>query len=250
VLSGAGLLIAVIVVLERGRRRIQALRIAADLIGGNASTLHVQRRRLVIPDAYGTVFFDKWQKEKQYYTETRIRPALRGFGLDDCYLQLVAQIDSLIEQAAQRPIGTDESESPKFVSNPEVFDLRMEPRDYEMFCAIQLQKAGWRTRPTPVTGDQGADVIAERDGKGLVVQCKLYGQPVGNDAVQEVIAARGFYGAKVAVVASNQSYTKSARQLASVHGVYLLHHDELCAFNPDKRAPGILETLTSQQSGA
>jgi restriction system protein len=33
-------------------------------------------------------------------------------------------------------------------------------------------------------------VVAERDGVRLVVQCKRYAKPVGNGAVQEVVAAR------------------------------------------------------------
>jgi HJR/Mrr/RecB family endonuclease len=60
-----------------------------------------------------------------------------------------------------------------------------------------------------------------------VVQCKLYGQSVGNSAVQEVIAAREYYQATIAIVVSNATYTNSARQLASMANVILLHHDEI-----------------------
>ena len=66
----------------------------------------------------------------------------------------------------------------------------------------------------------------------MVVQCKLYSQPVGNKAVQEAFAAKNFQGCDVAVVVSNASYTQSARQIASTTGVLLLHHDELEMFNP------------------
>ena len=72
-----------------------------------------------------------------------------------------------------------------------------------------------------------ADVIAEHSGKRIVVQCKFYSKPVGNKAVQEVVAAKQFVGADLAVVASNQSFTKSAQQLAAANSVYLLHHDQL-----------------------
>lgn len=123
--------------------------------------------------------------------------------------------------------------SPKpYASTPDSYDPRMDPVDYEGFCAIQLQKAGWNTRTTVVSGDQGADVIAHQAGKTLVVQCKLYGGSVGNDAVQQVLAARTFQSAHMAAVVSNQPYTRSAKQLASVGRVYLLHHDELASFRP------------------
>ena len=119
-------------------------------------------------------------------------------------------------------------------SSPEVYDPKMNPIDYEIFCALQLQRAGWDTRTTVASGDQGADVIAEQGGKLLVVQCKLYSAPVGNDAVQQVHAAKTFQQAHLAVVVSNQPFTRSAKQLASTTGVYLLHHSELQTFRPSQ----------------
>jgi restriction system protein len=73
-------------------------------------------------------------------------------------------------------------------------------------------------------------VIANRAGKVLVLQCKLYGSPVGNDAVQQVGAARQFQAADLAAVVSNQPFTRSARELAGVNYVHLLHHDQLASF--------------------
>jgi len=162
--------------------------------------------------------------------DTRILPLIRAKGLGEWYGQVTYRIDQLIEEAAQRLIQAGEADIAKFVSNPEAFDLRMNPRDYEQHCALQLEKAGWSTRLTAVTGDRGADVIAHRSGKILVVQCKLYSQPVANDAVQQVHAARDFQSADIAAVVSNQPFTKSARQLANVNGIHLLHHGQLCQF--------------------
>lgn len=103
----------------------------------------------------------------------------------------------------------------------------MSPEEFETCCADYLKLHGWRARLTPKTGDQGADVIARRDGRIVVIQCKLYSKAVGNGAVQEVSAARGFYHARSAVVVSNQSYTASAKALARENGVYLLHFTAL-----------------------
>jgi restriction system protein len=72
------------------------------------------------------------------------------------------------------------------------------------------------------------DIIAERDGKRIVVQCKFYSKPVGNKAVQE--AAARLHERAVAIVVSNAAYTKAARQLAGTTGVILLHHDDLDSF--------------------
>ncbi len=78
-----------------------------------------------------------------------------------------------------------------------------------------------------MTGDQGADLIAEAHGRRIVIQCKFHARPIGNKAVQEAFAGLGFHGGDVAVVVSNASYTRSARQLAEANGVILVHHDQL-----------------------
>jgi restriction system protein len=150
--------------------------------------------------------------------------------MQDTFGEISFRIDAMIEEAAQRAIGASADAIGRFISNPEIYDSRMDPLDYERHCALQLEKAGWTTRLTAATGDQGADVIAHRAGKILVVQCKLYSSPVGNDAVQQVIAAQRFQSADVAAVVSNQPYTKSARELANVSGIHLLHHEQLVSF--------------------
>lgn len=108
-------------------------------------------------------------------------------------------------------------------------DIEMtdDPYEYEDMCGQLLGNNGWKVIPTPKSGDQGADVIAERDGLRIVLQCKLYSQPVGNKAVQEVYSAREYYGAALAYVVSNATYTKSAKLLANSLGVELIHHDQL-----------------------
>jgi restriction system protein len=223
--GGAGALV-ILNANQNKKRRADALRAAAAEIDRNAGILRVKRTQTVIPDDYGTVFIDKWLKEKQYFIETRIRPLL-----GTTYGEVAVEIDTMIERAAQRPILATSDSARRFISNPEVYDTRMNPLDYERHCALLLEKAGWTTRLTVATGDQGADVIAHREGKILVVQCKLYSSPVGNDAVQQVIAAKQYQSADLAAVVSNQPFTRAAKELAAVSGVRLLHHEQLVAFN-------------------
>jgi restriction system protein len=99
--------------------------------------------------------------------------------------------------------------------------------DFERQCQQILAGRGWLARLTPASGDQGADIIAEKDGMSVVLQCKLYARPVGNKAVQEVAAARTFYDAGFAAVVSNADYTEAARRLARRNEILLLHIDDL-----------------------
>jgi len=105
--------------------------------------------------------------------------------------------------------------------------MEMSPIEYEHFIVNILNSSGWIARATTSTGDQGIDVIAEADNIKIVIQCKLYSSNVGNSAVQEIIAGKVFEKADYAAVVSNANYTRSARQLASSSGVFLMHHDEL-----------------------
>ena len=103
----------------------------------------------------------------------------------------------------------------------------MSPTDYERLCAELLKRAGWTATLTPSTGDQGADIIAEKNGRRLALQCKLYGRPVGNKAVQEAHAAKIHFRADWGAVVTNRTFTPSAQQLARSTNTVLLHHTEL-----------------------
>lgn len=80
---------------------------------------------------------------------------------------------------------------------------------------------------TKASGDQGADIVFMLNRHKVVIQTKLYSSPVGNDAVQQVYAAKRHYCATAAVVVSNSSYTKSAHELAESLQVALLHEDDV-----------------------
>jgi HJR/Mrr/RecB family endonuclease len=62
-------------------------------------------------------------------------------------------------------------------------------------------------------------------GVAVAIQCKFQSTPVGNDAVQEAIAAKQFFDCHGAAVMSNQSFTPSARRLADKCGVRLMTVD-------------------------
>ncbi len=103
----------------------------------------------------------------------------------------------------------------------------MTPLGFERHCAAILKQQGWRAGLTAGSGDQGVDVLARKGHVSVVIQCKLYSKPVGNAAVQEAYAGKGFMGATHAAVVSNQPYTRSAVELAGRNRVLLLSADDL-----------------------
>lgn len=211
---------------EELRRQQRARQLIRAEIGDQAARLGIRRSQLVFNDFYGTPDLSKWRSEKEKFCATRIVPLLDQEGLAYLWPSMFDDVLYQIEQAALA--NSDKpSVAPSFISDPAVFDPRMDPIDYERHCALLLRESGWSTILTAATGDQGADVIAEKGSVRLVIQCKLYGQPVGNGAVQEAFAAKNFQKAQLAAVVSNAPFTPSARQLAMTTGVLLLHHEEL-----------------------
>jgi restriction system protein len=107
------------------------------------------------------------------------------------------------------------------------FDDRMTPREFEHFCADVLRERRWTAHVTQASGDQGVDIVAEKRGARIVVQCKKYSKPVGNHAVQEIVAAIAHEDAQRGVVVATSGYTRAAERLAASNKVLLLHHSQL-----------------------
>lgn len=107
------------------------------------------------------------------------------------------------------------------------FPVISTPAEFEKFYAEALRVCGWQVWLTPICRDQGVDVIAEKGGVRVVLQCKLYSNPVGNKAVQEIAAGRAHQQAHFGAVVTNNSYTASAKELATTNGICLLHHTDL-----------------------
>ena len=105
--------------------------------------------------------------------------------------------------------------------------MQLTPEQYEQFCATILANNGWSARLTSKTGDFGADIIAEKAGQKLVIQCKQWSKSVGVKAVQEAHTAISHYRANQALVVTTTGYTQAAKDLAKSTGVRLLSHTDL-----------------------
>lgn len=108
----------------------------------------------------------------------------------------------------------------------------MSGTEFEVYLANLLKSNGFNNvTGTATTGDQGADLIAKKDGKTIIIQAKRYSGSVGNKAVQEVISALSFYGGDEGWVMTNSMFTRSAKELASKSGVRLFDLYDLKHFN-------------------
>jgi restriction endonuclease Mrr len=119
------------------------------------------------------------------------------------------QIEALLERDAFR-------ESVHYMSGVE----------FENFMANVFDKKGYHVQTTPHT-DQGVDLLLTIDDRKVAVQLKRYTAPVGNKAVQEVVAGMWHYKAKEAWVITTGSFTKGAVELAKSNRVRLIDGRQL-----------------------
>lgn len=104
----------------------------------------------------------------------------------------------------------------------------MDGHEFEYWCADLLRKNGYENvEVTPGSGDQGIDVLAEKDGVKYAIQCKCYSKDLGNTPVQEAEAGRVFYDCHIGVVMTNRYFTKGAKELAEKTKTILWDRDKL-----------------------
>ena len=120
-------------------------------------------------------------------------------------------------------------EGRKTVSNNVVQDFsKLTGVDFEVYVANRLKEAGFESvAGTPATWDQGADLIAKRNGKTIAIQAKGCSDTVGNGAVQEIVGALKYYKADEGWVVTNSTFTASARSLAQVNNIRLIDGHDL-----------------------
>lgn len=100
--------------------------------------------------------------------------------------------------------------------------------EFESYIASLLKKNDFENvEVTKKSGDYGIDVLAKKDKIKYAIQCKLYSQPVGNKAIQEASAGKKYYNCHIAIVATNNGFTRNAIELADKIGVVLWDRDKI-----------------------
>lgn len=100
--------------------------------------------------------------------------------------------------------------------------------EFEAWVVKVLKENGFSdVRGTPASGDQGADIIAKKDGRNIIIQAKRHKGTVGNKAVQEVIGALQYYDGNEGWVITNSIFTSSAIALAQKCQIKLIDGNAL-----------------------
>lgn len=112
--------------------------------------------------------------------------------------------------------------------NNNVVKDEMSGLEFENYIGEILKDNGFdNVDVTKSSGDFGVDVIAVKDDIKYAIQCKKYSSPVGIKAVQEVLGSKTMNDCHVAVVLTNNTFTKSAIELAEKNNVLLWDGEKL-----------------------
>lgn len=107
----------------------------------------------------------------------------------------------------------------------------MEGHTFEKYCCSLLELIGFAdVSVTRKSGDFGADVLATKNYVSYAIQCKRFRDNVGNEAIQQIYAAKEFYRRDVGIVMTNSYFTKSAEAIAAETDVHLWNRDTIERF--------------------
>ncbi|WP_423800021.1 restriction endonuclease [Neobacillus sp. SAB-20_R2A] len=97
----------------------------------------------------------------------------------------------------------------------------MSGHEFESFVSELFCKMGYNATVTKGSGDQGIDVLAEKNNVKYGIQTKCYSGSVSNKAIQEVVAGLSYYKLHKGIVVTNSYFTESARELARSNNIIL-----------------------------
>lgn len=152
--------------------------------------------------------------------------------LDELSNKLYNSLDFFIaEQEKERLLNGDMSKEIEMKKQAVEYSNIQNGYEFEEYVANLYKKLGYRIEEvTKKSGDQGADVIAYKDNVKYVIQVKFYSNPVGNKAVQEVVASIGMYKADKGIVVTNSTFTSSAVELANANNIELVDGEKIEEF--------------------
>jgi HJR/Mrr/RecB family endonuclease len=99
--------------------------------------------------------------------------------------------------------------------------------DFENLLARLYENMGYIVQLPGGKGDQGGDLVLNKNGQRILVQAKRYSGNIGNRAVQQAVAAKKYYDCNRVMLIGSSNFTREALDLASVNEVELIGKREL-----------------------
>ena len=134
-----------------------------------------------------------------------------------------------IELCGLGEVSLDEPEIEAVDTSFERIDF-MSGSEFEEWCSELLRSSGFENvEISAKSGDQGVDILAEKNDITYAIQCKCYSHDLGNTPVQEINTGKIVYNRHIGAVMTNRYFTKGGKEAAAATGVLLWDRDKLRA---------------------
>lgn len=210
--------------------------IVGSITTGTSKTGVASTLALMNGDLAAAYFFRP--KTTTYETKNKVE-TYWFFVLDTATISIILQVKSrsalyhfvnLCNDMLKQSEADYEEEKAEEATPQKISIDAMSGTDFEHFCADILRMSGYTNiRVTSGSGDQGIDIIAEKDDMKWGFQCKRWGLEthVGNDVIQKTFAGKAFYHCDIAVVITTTLFTRKAEEYARETGVLLWGRNKL-----------------------
>lgn len=139
-----------------------------------------------------------------------------------------AKQERAIRQPRYKPFPKQESPRRSQSFSAKIYDVdNMTGEEFERFIAELFRHKGYDCQVTSASGDFGIDVIANKNGERIGIQCKRYQNKVSLGAVQEVVAGMNHYHCSRGMVITNSDFQYSAIRLARDNNIELWNRTRL-----------------------
>jgi restriction system protein len=98
---------------------------------------------------------------------------------------------------------------------------------FETYVCHLLTSQGYGVKNIRGTNDFGVDAVATKDGKRTAIQIKRSDNPIDRSAVSDATAGKKYYKCSQAMVITNSTPTKSAREFAREVNCPIIEREEL-----------------------
>ncbi|MDM8526668.1 restriction endonuclease [Anaerolineales bacterium HSG24] len=98
----------------------------------------------------------------------------------------------------------------------------MDPIVFEYLTAALFERKGYRTQLTVTSGDEGVDVLATKNFRKTVIQCKRYGGSVGQPTIRDLYGTMQHNKAADAYLVTTATVTKQAQEWAKGKPIHLV----------------------------
>lgn len=99
--------------------------------------------------------------------------------------------------------------------------------EFEQELGKLYRARGYNVKSTPVSGDQGVDLILTKNGETTVVQCKAHKRPASPAVVRELYGSMHAFGADNAILACTGGFSVSVKDFARGKPIELISAREI-----------------------